>query len=124
MPRLNPCWSSASNCLEESLDELQGIGEWLPGALGKKVTDKFELKHRVMPDFRESHLWVELCERVERLRKGCHELAEKLVGLLRLCEPLPDAVAEKLNSTMVDLGGIAGRLEGLGGRPRLISGCR
>ena len=99
--------------LEESLDELQGIGEWLPGALGKKVTDKFELKHRVMPDFRESHLWVELCERVERLRKGCHELAEKLVGLLRLCEPLPDAVAEKLNSTMVDLGGIAGRLEGL-----------
>ncbi|WP_029913434.1 helicase C-terminal domain-containing protein [Pelobacter seleniigenes] len=99
--------------LEESLDELQGIGEWLPGALGKKVTDKFELKHRVLPEFRESHLWVELCERVERLRRGCQELADKLAGLLRLCEPLPDAVAEKLNPTMVDLGGIAGRLEGL-----------
>ncbi|MFK5926871.1 MAG: helicase C-terminal domain-containing protein [Desulfuromusa sp.] len=96
-----------------SLDEFQSIAEELPEFLGKPVSAKFELKHRVLPEFMQTPVWKKLCGRVERLRIGSFELAQGITGLLRAAEDLPDNVAEKVNSPLVDLRGISERLEGL-----------
>ncbi|SDZ74565.1 ATP-dependent DNA helicase DinG [Desulfuromusa kysingii] len=99
--------------LDLALEEFQSIAEELPEFLGKKVSAKFELKHRILPDFMQTTIWLELCKRVERLRVASSELAQGLIGLLRTAEDLPEFVAEKLNSSLVDLRGISGRLEGI-----------
>ncbi|WP_321367125.1 helicase C-terminal domain-containing protein [uncultured Desulfuromusa sp.] len=99
--------------LDLALDEFQSIAEELPEFLGKPVSAKFELKHRILPDFMQTPIWLEICKQVERLRIGSSELAQGLVGLLRTAEDLPESVAEKLNSSLVDLRGISGRLEGM-----------
>ncbi len=96
-----------------ALEELQSIGEELPVALGKKVSAKFDLKHRILPDFLATPVWQQLHQRVERLRLTSCELATALLSLLRACDSLPESVAEKLNSSLVDIRGIAGRLEGI-----------
>ncbi len=98
---------------ETAVEELQRIGEELPEALGKQVTSQFELKHRVLPDFLQTGAWQQISAGSERLRNDSHELAEGILDLLRDCDALPETVADKLNSSLVDLRGIAGRLEGL-----------
>jgi len=98
---------------DQALDELQSIAEELPAALGKPVSEKAELKHRILPEFMQTEIWQQLCERVERLRLGCRELIDGIAGLLRATEALPDLVADKVNPTLVDLRGIAGRLDGI-----------
>ena len=96
-----------------ALDEMQSIAEELPEFLGKEINPRFELKHRILPQFIETPVWQKIIQRVERLRVGCLELAQGLSGLLRGTEALPDIVADKVNPALVDLRGIAGRLEGL-----------
>ena len=98
---------------DAALEELHSIAEELPQFLGKQVNSKFELKHRILPDFVQTAVWQKLCKRVDRLRIGCAELAQGVSSLLRATEPLPDAVADKVNSSLVDLAGIGGRLEGI-----------
>ncbi|MEA3545262.1 MAG: helicase C-terminal domain-containing protein, partial [Thermodesulfobacteriota bacterium] len=96
-----------------ALNELQCIAEELPAALGKQVSGKFDLKHRILPGFMQTPAWQQLCERVERLRIGCAGLAHGIAGLLRATEVLPDVVADKVNPTLVDLRGIGGRLDAI-----------
>ncbi len=111
--RIEKLLSRRQQLFDSAVEELQCIGEELPAALGKQVSSKFELKHRVLPGFLQTPEWLQICERTERLRIGSHELAEGLLELLRECDALPETVADKLNSALVDLRGIAGRLEGL-----------
>ncbi len=96
-----------------ALDEMQSIAEELPEFLGKEINPKFELKHRILPEFMETPVWQKIVQRVERLRVGSLELAQGLSGLLRGTEILPEVVADKVNPALVDLRGIAARLEGL-----------
>jgi ATP-dependent DNA helicase DinG len=98
---------------DRALDELQSIAEELPAALGTPVSEKSELKHRILPVFMQTEIWQQTCVRVERLRLGCRELIDGIAGLLRATEALPDLVADKVNPTLVDLRGIAGRLDGI-----------
>ncbi len=111
--RIETLISRRRKLLDLALEELQSIGEELPAALGKQVSAKFELKHRVLPGFLQSTEWQQICERVERMRVGSRGLAEGLLELLRAADALPEDVADKLNSSLVDLRGIAGRLEGI-----------
>jgi len=105
--------SKRQQLLETALEELQSIGEELPAALDKKVSSQFELKHRVLPEFLQTPIWQQIYQRVEKLRTSTHELADGILGLLKSADALPEEVADKLNSSLVDLRGIAGRLEGL-----------
>lgn len=105
--------SRRQQLFDQALEELQLIGEELPTALGKTVSAKFDLKHRLLPDFLHTPIWQQIYNRVEILRVGSHELAEALLNLLRAADALPEIVADKLNSSLVDLRGIAGRLEGV-----------
>jgi len=99
--------------LDLVLDEMQGIAEDLPEFLGKQISSKFELKHRILPEFMQTPAWKKLSKRVEGLRVGCFDLAQGITGLLRMAEVLPETVADKVNPALVDLRGIAGRMEGL-----------
>jgi len=94
-------------------EELQKIGEELPETLGRKLPETLELKHRLLPDFLETEGWQKIHARVEVLRKGSQALSRGLTDLLKHCDKMPDLAAEKLNSCLVDLQGVAGRLEGL-----------
>ena len=96
-----------------ALDEMESIAEELPEFLGKEINPRFELKHRILPEFVQTPVWQTIIQRVERLRVGCLELSQGLSGLLRGTEALPEVVADKVNPALVDLQGIAGRLEGL-----------
>ncbi|MCW8860145.1 MAG: helicase, partial [Deltaproteobacteria bacterium] len=105
--------SKRQQLFDHALEELQSIAEELPAFLGKQVSSAFELKHRILPAFIETPLWQQICERVEVLQNGALELSAGIEHLFRSAETLPESVAEKLNSSLVDLRGIAGRLEGL-----------
>ena len=98
---------------QQAQEDLAAIADELPAFLQQPVTAGFDLKHRVVPAFRETSTWSRISERVEGLRRASGELADGLAGLLRRAEALPDAAAEKVNGTLVDLRGIAGRLESL-----------
>lgn len=111
--RIENLLSARQQLLDRAVEELQKIGEELPAAIGKQLPDKLELKHRVLPDFLETEGWRQIHARVEILREGSHKLSCGVTDLLKHFEQLPEMVAEKLNSSLVDLRGIAGRLEGL-----------
>ncbi len=98
---------------DQAHEELQAIAEELPAFLGRQITANFELKHRVLPVFTETAIWQAICQRVEALRLATLELASGVGQLLRHAEALPETVADKVHSTLVDLGGIGGRLEAL-----------
>jgi ATP-dependent DNA helicase DinG len=105
--------SKRQQLLNQAMEELQAIAEELPAALGKQVSSRFELKHRVLPEFLETASWQQIYQRVDRMRTGSHELATALLNLIRAADSLPEQVADKLNSSLVDVRGIAGRLEGI-----------
>ncbi len=105
--------SKRQQLFDKALNELQSIGDDLSLFLGKQVSSKFEIKHRVLPAFTETSVWLSICERVEGLRTAILDLSAGIENLFRSAEALPDNVAEKVNSSLVDLRGIAGRLEGL-----------
>jgi len=105
--------SKRQQLFDSALEELQALSEELPAALGKKVSCNFELKHRVLPDFLETPAWQQVYQRVDIIRTGSHELAAAVLALIKAADALPEEVADKLNSSLVDLRGIAGRLEGI-----------
>lgn len=90
---------------------LQEVAESLSGASGQQVTATTEVKQRIVPAFSSTPTWKMICDRSEQLRNGCDGLNQGIVALLRAAEALPEKVAEKLDSALVDLRGIAGRLE-------------
>lgn len=105
--------SKRQQLFDRALEELQSVAEKLSAHLGKQVSARYDIKHRILPEFIESPVWQSLCERVERLRTLTVELSSGILGLISNADAVPEKVAEKINSTLVDLRGIAGRLEGL-----------
>lgn len=105
--------SKRQQLFDKALNELQSIGDELSLFLGKQVSSKYEVKHRVLPAFTETSIWLSICDRVEGLRTAVLDLSAGIENLFRSAEALPEKVAEKATSSLVDLRGIAGRLEGL-----------
>lgn len=105
--------SKRQQLFDRSLEELQAVGEEMSAFLGKQVSSKYEIKHRVLPEFIENPVWQSLCERIEGLRTQTLDLASGILNLIGSADAVPEKVAEKIDSSLVDLRGIAGRLEGL-----------
>lgn len=97
--------------LDNALKTLDEVGQLLARELKQEVRDGFDIRHRLQHDFLQGPCWAEIVSQVEPLQKQSHRLARKLERLLKLCEDLPDEVADKLASNQVDLAGIARRLE-------------
>ena len=96
---------------ELSIDDLQAVATELPAAIGKKVGPGMELKHRILPDFLLTETWQHLYQRLEGLRHETSRLEQGLTALLRLATTLPDNIIDKVNATLLDLRGMAGRLD-------------
>ncbi len=99
--------------LDEAITALEDVGRKLAETLGEEVVEGREIRHRLQADFFAGTCWVEIVALVEPLLKQAGGLARKLDQLLKQCEELPDEVADKLSSPLVDLAGIARRLEGI-----------
>lgn len=99
--------------LDEAVSALEQVGQRLAAELKQEVRDGFEIRHRLQQDFLQNPCWAEIVALVEPLLKQSNGLARKLDALLKLCEELPEEVADKLASPLVDLAGIARRLDGI-----------
>ncbi len=93
-----------------AVDELQQIATELPEALGRKLTAGQEFKHRILPDFITTEAWQQILQRLKRLETATTTVEQGLEALLQLARTLPDAVAEKVHSTLIDIRGMVGRL--------------
>ena len=99
--------------LDLAVSELEIIGTDLAAFLGREVTNREELKQRVVGDFTTGSLWQAIHQRVKGLSEETARLTGKLRGLLEKCQDLPDKTATKLTSPITDLRGIGSRLEGI-----------
>ncbi len=99
--------------LDEAIEALELVGQRLATELKQEVRDGFEIRHRLKTDFLETGCWDEIVGLIKPLLKQSTGLARKLDGLLKQCEELPDDVTDKLSSPLVDLAGIARRLDGI-----------
>jgi ATP-dependent DNA helicase DinG len=98
-----------------SIMELEEIGQNLAASLGREVVEREEIKHRVVADFTESETWEAIAGRVRELARQTELLAREVRALLKACDRLPEAAADKLAPTLNDIRGIALRLEGIAG---------
>ncbi|MCF6179349.1 MAG: DEAD/DEAH box helicase family protein, partial [Geopsychrobacter sp.] len=109
--------------LDEALEALELVGQRLATELKQEVREGFDIRHRLKTDFFQTVCWDEIVGLVKPLLKQSSALARKLDGLLEQCEELPDEVADKLNSPLVDLAGIARRLDGIASDLNLFLGA-
>ncbi|WP_026362160.1 helicase C-terminal domain-containing protein [Geopsychrobacter electrodiphilus] len=109
--------------LDEAVEALDLVGQRLARELKQEIREGFDLRHRLKAEFFQTGCWDEIVGLVKPLLKQSKSLARKLDGLLSQCEELPDAVADKLSSPLVDLAGIARRLDGIAADLNLFLGA-
>jgi ATP-dependent DNA helicase DinG len=109
--------------LNEAVEALELVGQRLATELKQEVRDGFDIRHRVKADFLQSGCWDEIVGLVKPLLKQSSGLARKIDGLLKQCEELSDEVADKLSSPLVDLAGVARRLDGIAADLSLFLGA-
>lgn len=93
---------------------LERVGMKLATLLNEQVSETHEIRYRLKSDFLRSNHWVEMTELIQPLRRQSNALARQLEKLLKQAEDLPDDVADKLASPLVDLAGVAARLTAVG----------
>ncbi|PLX83495.1 MAG: helicase [Desulfuromonas sp.] len=98
---------------DRAVRDLEQIGTDLAASLGRRLSDREEIRHRIVPAFAAGETWGEIEERVRKLSKETGLLAKAVRELLRACDKIPEAVHDKLSSNLVDIRGIAARLEGI-----------
>ncbi len=106
--------------LEQAVTTLEWIGETLAAALGREIGEREEIRQRITGVFTATACWPAIVERVRALARQSADLGKELRTLLQSCNRLPEAVADKLGAHLVDLRGIAGRLDLLVAE---LSGC-
>lgn len=98
---------------DRAVASLEDIGRDLADHLGREIGEREEIKQRLVPSFLESDCWRTVTEKVRELARETEVLVGGLVALIKECEKLPEETAEKLTSSLTDLRGVAGRLEGM-----------
>ncbi len=99
--------------LDRAVRDLEAIGEELAAAEGKAIAEREEIRRRIVPPFSEGEAWGRTTEKVRDLARETIDLAKALRALLKSAERLPEAVAEKVASHLLDLRGAAGRLDAI-----------
>ncbi len=98
---------------DRAVADLEEIGRDLAEHLHQEVSEREELKQRLVPSLTDSAFWAAVSDRVRQLSRQTEQLAKGLAALLKECEALPEVVAEKLSSPLTDLRGVVGRLGGI-----------
>jgi ATP-dependent DNA helicase DinG len=108
---------------DRAVRDLEAIGSDLAAALGQEISDREEIKHRIVPAFTQSAAWDAIRERVRELARETELLARQLRELLKFSGRIPEAVAEKVAGQFTDLRGVAGRIEAIAGDLGLFIGA-
>lgn len=109
--RIENLLAACQDLQEASIRVLETVGEDLAAALGREVTDREEIRHRVTPAFAQSEAFGAVASHLRRLAQGAELPAREIGSLLKACEQIPEEPYDKLASVLVDLRGCAGRLE-------------
>ncbi len=99
--------------LDRAAVDLDAIGEAVAEALGREISEREEIRQRVVPDFTVTPAWAAVVERVHALAQLTADLAKEMRGLLQVAGRIPEAVADKLMPHVIDLRAIGGRLDAL-----------
>ncbi len=99
--------------LDRAVRELETIGEELAAAVGKEIAEREEIRQRIVPPLTNGEPWAEVVRKVRTLSRETIDLARALRSLLKNAERLPEAVAEKVGSHLLDLRAAAGRLDAI-----------
>ena len=116
--RIEGLLAAAQGLLERSAGELEEIGAALTELAGKEFPGHEELRQRLIATYTSAPAWPELAARIRNLAKDSEILGEQLESLLRTLGTLPEPAGENVRSVATDLGGIAFRLQGIGGQLR------
>ncbi len=92
--------------------EMDGIAFALGGHLRPVDSGSGEQKLRLTPPVYASEFWEESLERISSLATRLSAYAGSLARLNKALRDLPEKPAERLSGLIVDIKGIAGRLEG------------
>ena len=101
--------------LDRAVRDLETIGSDLAAALGREISEREEIRQRVVPPFAQGEAWGEIRERVRELARETERLGRTLRELLKASGALPEAVAEKVAGQLTDLRGVTGRIEAIAG---------
>jgi len=107
--------SSRNSLGEKATETLEQIGADLAASKHRPTELKEDIRHRVTTHVAETPFWQETVTRVNGLARDTTEMAGYGRTLLKICETLPEPVAERLHSALTDLAGCFLRLEGLAG---------
>jgi ATP-dependent DNA helicase DinG len=99
--------------VDRAIADLEGIGLNLAGELRQEVGDRLDIRHRILPEFRDRDFWQAVRATLHELASETLELAGSLDALDKRCELIPEAVQDKLASQRIDLAAIGGRLQTL-----------
>ena len=111
--RVEALLGARQGLFDRAVRALEEIGEELAAALGREIVERDEIRHRVVPAFTGSDAWCAITERVRELARETGQLGRELRELLKAGEKIPEEVRDKLASSLIDLRGVAGRLEGI-----------
>ena len=111
--RVEALLGARQGLFDRAVRALEEIGEELAAALGREIVERDEIRHRVVPAFTGSDAWCAITQRVRELARETGQLGRELRELLKAGEKIPEEVRDKLASSLIDLRGVAGRLEGI-----------
>jgi len=100
---------------DRAVRDLETIGSDLAAALGREISEREEIRQRIVPPFAQTEAWGEIRERVRELARETERLGRTMRELLKAAGGVPETVAEKVAGQLTDLRGVAGRIEAIAG---------
>lgn len=113
--RIEAILASRQALFDRAVHDLENIGTEIAAALGQEISEREEIKHRIVPAFTQSDVWTTVRANLRELSKETNSLACQLRDLLKMNGRLPEAAADKVAGMVTDLRGVAGRIEVIAG---------
>jgi ATP-dependent DNA helicase DinG len=108
---------------DRAVRDLETVGSDLAVNLGQEISEREEIKHRIVPAFTQNEVWSTIRQRLRELASETELLARQVRELLKASGGIPEAAAEKIASQVTDLRGVAGRIEMIAGDLNLFTGA-
>ena len=113
--RIDALLAGRQALFDRAVRDLENIGSDLAADLAQEISEREEIKHRIVPAFTQSAVWGNIRERVRELARETNLLARQVRELIKENGRLPESVAEKVAGQVTDLRGVAGRIEEIAG---------
>lgn len=105
--------SRREEILLQTIEGLENIAATTATFSGYEIRDLQEHKQRLTKEFRDSHQWILISEKVGLMRDTVSRYGKDLHELLTACDALEEGLHDSLASFWVDLAAVTGRVEKL-----------